>query len=283
MLKTLKRSQKFICKILALLLLLSDPAFSHGINEKISSLTTEQENIEGISYEEIVAAEEHKKYIQQKINEYSENIKEYELLKQKIQNRKTYDEIPLMFQTDYPDIKYGCGSVATSGCSISCLAMVATYLTDTLYTPGDLALKYAKAEKNNCECMEIAATDLGLEWEKSYDWKKMKACLANGQPVIICVNEKTVFTEIEHLILLTGITEDGRFLVNDPYGPNYRPARCIKGFNEGFKEWEILIGLCGGWIFEAKEDNIAEELNKIDELIEIENQKIQNLLISEII
>jgi hypothetical protein len=188
-----------------------------------------------------------------------------------------------MFQTDYPDIKYGCGSVATSGCSISCLAMVVTYLTDTLYTPGDLALKYAKAGKNNCECMEIAATDLGLKWEKSYDWKKMKACLANGQPVIICVNEKTVFTEIEHLILLTGITEDGRFLVNDPYGPNYRPARCIKGFNEGFKEWEILIGLCGGWIFEAKEDNITEELNKIDELIKIENQKIQNLLISEII
>ena len=97
--------------------------------------------------------------------------------------------------------------------------------------------------------------------------------------------EKYLYLIQEHnkVMNLTGITEDGRFLVNDPYGPNYRPARCIKGFNEGFKEWEILIGLCGGWIFEAKEDNIAEELNKIDESIEIENQKIQNLLVSEII
>ena len=35
-------------------------------------------------------------------------------------------EIPLYYQTDYPDMRYGAGSIATSGCSVTSLAMVAT-------------------------------------------------------------------------------------------------------------------------------------------------------------
>ena len=42
----------------------------------------------------------------------------------------TYDTVPLFFQTDYPYIKFGDGTIATSGCSMTALAMVATYLTD---------------------------------------------------------------------------------------------------------------------------------------------------------
>ena len=42
---------------------------------------------------------------------------------------KTYDTVPLYFQNDYPDTMFGAGTVETSGCSITCLAMVATYLT----------------------------------------------------------------------------------------------------------------------------------------------------------
>ena len=48
-------------------------------------------------------------------------------------------EIPLYHQTDYPDIRYGAGSIATSGCSVTSLAMVATYLTGHTYMPDELA------------------------------------------------------------------------------------------------------------------------------------------------
>ena len=48
-------------------------------------------------------------------------------------------DIPLYFQNDYPETMFGTGSVASSGCSITCLAMVATYMTGREYLPDELA------------------------------------------------------------------------------------------------------------------------------------------------
>ena len=48
-------------------------------------------------------------------------------------------EVPLYFQTDYPDALYGEGTVATDGCGITSLAMVATALTGHTYLPDELA------------------------------------------------------------------------------------------------------------------------------------------------
>lgn len=38
-------------------------------------------------------------------------------------------QVPVFYQTDYPDVLYSNGTIATDGCSITCLAMVATYMT----------------------------------------------------------------------------------------------------------------------------------------------------------
>ena len=48
-------------------------------------------------------------------------------------------EVPLYFQNDYPDQRYGNGTVATSGCGITSLAMVATAMTGYVYRPDELA------------------------------------------------------------------------------------------------------------------------------------------------
>ena len=287
MTKRFREKIKFICSALLAIILLLDPIMSLTFNKEINSLSINIEDIEEIEeiseVKKTVSSEKYLK-IEKLLNEYTLIMNKYKLLKEEIKSRPVYNEIPLMFQTYYPHIKYGGGSVSSSGCSISCLAMVVTYLTDILYTPGDLALKYRKAGKTNCECMENAATDLGLKWEKSYDWNKMKEALKNNQPVIVCVNSNTVFTEIEHLIVLTSIDEEGRIWVNDPYGPNYRENRHIKGFKEGFKEWEILTGLCGGWIFEAKTDNVSKYLAEVEELEKIQKEKyekaIANIILS---
>ena len=42
-------------------------------------------------------------------------------------------EFPLYSQLDYPNKRFGSGTVATSGCGITSLAMVATYLTGHAY------------------------------------------------------------------------------------------------------------------------------------------------------
>ena len=51
----------------------------------------------------------------------------------------TIDAVPHYHQSEYPDIRYGNGTIATSGSSVAALAMVATYMTDHVYTPADIA------------------------------------------------------------------------------------------------------------------------------------------------
>ena len=56
-----------------------------------------------------------------------------------------YPTVPMFFQTDYPHTSYGgYGSVATHGCGIASLAMVASYLNDREILPDELALKYGR-------------------------------------------------------------------------------------------------------------------------------------------
>ena len=45
--------------------------------------------------------------------------------------RQAIDTVPQYYQTDYPYLKFGSsgGTIATSGCSLTSLAMVATYMT----------------------------------------------------------------------------------------------------------------------------------------------------------
>ena len=43
-----------------------------------------------------------------------------------LQERQEYVSVPLYYQNDYPDTMYGSGTVETSGCSITSIAMVAS-------------------------------------------------------------------------------------------------------------------------------------------------------------
>ena len=53
------------------------------------------------------------------------------------------DKVPLYNQLDFPNTPYGkYGSVASHGCGITSLAMVASYLQDVEYSPADLAKQF---------------------------------------------------------------------------------------------------------------------------------------------
>ena len=84
----------------------------------------------------------------------------------------TYDTVPLFFQTDYPYIKYGSGTIATDGCSLTCLSMIATYMTDREYTPEQLVYHFGGYGKTNVERLEHAIEQLGLPCEKNFDWRE---------------------------------------------------------------------------------------------------------------
>lgn len=167
-----------------------------------------------------------------------------------------WDTIPQYFQTDYPDTPYGHGTVSTSGCGIVCLAMAATYLKDRNLNPEILAAQFGSLQMNNVQRIDHAIEELDLPFAyKPRRWSQMMTALRNGQLVILLVNSNSDFTDGQHMLLLTGVTEEGRVLVLDPYEPNYNRADLITGYVHGFREEVLSKGFDGGWIFDKKQEN----------------------------
>ena len=53
---------------------------------------------------------------------------------------------------------------------------------------------------------------------------------------------------------MTGINNEGKILLNDPYRPNYEKDVIKNGFINGFEEKQIMKGFSGAWIIEPKEE-----------------------------
>ncbi|MDD5887982.1 MAG: papain-like cysteine protease family protein [bacterium] len=128
---------------------------------------------------------------------------------------ETTREMPLYDQTDYSDVKYSTGTIATSGCGITSLAMVATYVTGQEWTPDKCAELGRVVENHpvdNVGSMLTAADKIGLTYEEKTT-RDIMTSLEDGKVVIALVNNSG------HFVVLKGLTEDGKVLVNDPYGP----------------------------------------------------------------
>jgi len=161
-----------------------------------------------------------------------------------------YLQIPLYFQTDYPQTMYGSGSISTSGCSITCLAMVATYLTGHEYFPDELARYFGGRAENNIKRLEYGSEAMQLPLYKAENWHRTLEALQAGKIAIALMRKESIFTDTQHFIVLTGITEDGLIMVNDPYEPNYDVWNLKKGLRYGFTEEDILKGYDGAWIYD---------------------------------
>ena len=162
----------------------------------------------------------------------------------------SYDEVPLYFQTDYPDDMYGSGTIANNGCSVTCLAMVATYLTDHKYLPDELARYFGGAAENNIARLEKGAEAMQLPWQKMENFHKAMEALREGKVVIALMQSGSIFTTSQHFIVLTGFNENGLIMVNDPYEPNYEKWDLKRAMQEGFTEDDICCGFSGAWAFD---------------------------------
>ena len=162
----------------------------------------------------------------------------------------TYTSIPLYFQTDYPNQLYGGGSIANNGCSVTCLAMVATYLTGYEYLPDELARYFGGVAENNIDRLEKGADTLQLPWEKMENFDTTMEALRQGKIIIALMGSESLFTESQHFIVLTGFNDDGLIMVKDPYEPNYEKWDVKRAFREGFKEGDICCGFSGAWAFD---------------------------------
>ena len=160
--------------------------------------------------------------------------------------------IPRYYQTDYPYIKFGNGTLATSGCSVTCLAMMATYLTDAEYTPPQMAYHFGSYGKTNIERLDYGIAQMGLPYERTENIQEVLQALQNGKVAIVMMDDESFFTTEQHFIVLAGMTEDGKYLVNDPMETNYKDGDLhIKdGYDNGFASFYLTQGFSGGWIFD---------------------------------
>lgn len=181
-------------------------------------------------------------------------------------------QVPLFYQTDYPYTRFTTGTIATAGCCITALAMVATYLTDHPYLPDELADYfggYMEGVMSNVDRLEAASDALQLPWTKAINFHYAMDALREGKVVIALMNRRSIFTNSQHFIVLTGLTEDGKILVHDPYEPNYSVWNLERAFCYGFTEGDICRGYDGAWIYD-KDAMPAEPFIYTEEKVQVE-------------
>lgn len=160
-------------------------------------------------------------------------------------------EVPLYYQTDYPQVRYGAGSIATSGCSVTCLAMVATALTGHPYQPDELADYFSDYNSiNHMDKLEYMSDCLQLPWEKAGNFHVALNALKEGKLVIALMNGTSLFTSGQHFIVWTGINEEGKIMVHDPNEANYSLWNLKNAFVNGFREGDLCYGYDGAWIYD---------------------------------
>ena len=120
-------------------------------------------------------------------------------------------------------LKYGSNILAISGCGPTCMSMVYSGLMHSKeMSPADMAEYcmehnyYDSESGTSWTMMTTGAENLGLDAEKIVvSENSIKTELEQGHPVI-CSMEPGDFTSEGHFIVLAGITDKGKLIINDP-------------------------------------------------------------------
>ncbi len=111
-------------------------------------------------------------------------------------------------------------SICKAGCGITSSAMVVATLADKSQTPLTLAKKYGPkyhGDGTSFSLYPVLAQDFGLkEKEIGLDFSQAAATVKAGGLVIIAVNPGH-FTSEGHVMVIRAVTDDGKFLLADPY------------------------------------------------------------------
>lgn len=130
-------------------------------------------------------------------------------------------KIPHYLQTDYANVPYGSSNIAACGCGPTSFAMVASYLTGTTITPADAVAwcgnsYYVWGAGTSWSYFEAAAKHFGCgAVRESYDANEVLKALSEGHPVISS-QHAGLFTSGGHFIVLRGVENGNKVLVNDP-------------------------------------------------------------------
>ena len=176
--------------------------------------------------------------------------------------------IPFYRQTDYPDVPYNRtagnrglpfdaaslepeGTVSSDGCGITCFSMILSARTGEAYSPREIAPWAMENGANTVlywDSFQLLAEHYGIPFGGQYVgpcWgggrEQMLARLKAGNLIIASMLKKTFFAPVcGHYIVLCGLSEDGKILVNDPGRHEHT----------GAYDAELVMGTCKQyWVF----------------------------------
>lgn len=133
--------------------------------------------------------------------------------------------IPYLYQWDdrWGYLTYGTSNIGLAGCGPTSLSMVIVGLTgNENATPQNVALYaeengyYVGDEGTSWALFTTGCSEWGLtEYDISLDEASIDAALEKGDP-IICSQGPGYFTNFGHIMVLTGVDENGNIEVHDP-------------------------------------------------------------------
>lgn len=135
--------------------------------------------------------------------------------------------IPLYLQYDgrWGGIHFGGGNISSSGCGATSIAMVLSYELDKTIYPSDIVSLignryYVAGAGQSWGMVPAVAKMFGCSAkQETVNADKIIASLKAGHPVIVTTSgygTTQEFTKHGHYIVLRGLTDDGKVLVNDP-------------------------------------------------------------------
>lgn len=165
--------------------------------------------------------------------------------------------IPIYYQQDYGDvILRGSKTVSSSGCGFTSCSMVVSYLLGEKITPREFVSDWSRKHYYTGGMLwslpQASVEHYGLEnIEQTTSIDKVVQALRDNHPVMSSQGAG-LFTTGGHLIVLRGITSDGKILVNDPNKFN----AINKGYNDRqFTPAEINASNRMYFIFPQKKTN----------------------------
>lgn len=166
-----------------------------------------------------------------------------------------FPEVMVYFQQDYVSTPYGASYIGVSGCGVSVLAMLATYMNDTIITPAMMAKQYSAFYREGLgtggEMFIYAPEELGFFLDRpAYQIDEFAEALANGQ-LVVDLQYPGYFTTTGHYILLSGYnSEDDTFQVRDSNIKNYKKLEGNK--TDRFTRDQIQNASNCGYIMQKK-------------------------------
>ena len=159
-----------------------------------------------------------------------------------------FPEVPLYLQQDYGNLRFGNQYLSIAGCGMCSMAMLSTYMTDTVYTPPmivELFPYYYGQVGTDGNIFLYGPADLGFYSDGQVQtWEAILAKLEQAPVVTLQIHG--VFTTGGHFMVLSQGHEDGTVTVRDSNLKNYSR---LSGFQTDRFTREAVLS--GGTLFYA--------------------------------